>query len=98
MTTPRRTSGATHLRAVVVPRRDALAIQYVEERWPRPSVFQAGHIPSWRGLCECYRSSPVVAARRWLLLLLSPLLSGASGAGACETIRTWAMTARLPGF
>ena len=42
---------------------------------PRPSAFQAGHIPSWRGSCECYALPPVAAARRWLLLLLSPLLS-----------------------
>ena len=40
-----------------------------------PSVFQAGHIPSWRGSCERYALSPVAAACRWLLLLLSPLLS-----------------------
>ena len=42
---------------------------------PRPSAFQAGHIPSWRGSCECYALSPVAVACRWLLLLLSPLLS-----------------------
>jgi hypothetical protein len=39
--------------------------------------FQAGHIPSWRGSCERYASSPVAAGSRWLLLLLSPLLSAA---------------------
>ena len=44
---------------------------------PRPSAFQAGHIQSWRGSCECYALSPVAAACRWLLLLLSPLLSAA---------------------
>ena len=37
----------------------------------RPSVFQAGHIPSWRGSCERYALSPVAAACRWSLLLLS---------------------------
>jgi hypothetical protein len=37
----------------------------------RPSVFQAGHIPSWRGSCERYALSPVAAVSRWLLLLLS---------------------------
>jgi hypothetical protein len=42
--------------------------------WSRPSVFQAGHIPSWRGSCECYALSLVAADCRWLLLL-SPLLS-----------------------
>jgi len=38
---------------------------------PRPS----GHIPSRHGSCECCVLSPVVAACRWSLLLLSPLLS-----------------------
>jgi hypothetical protein len=41
----------------------------------RPSAFQAGHIPSWHGSCECYALSPVAAVSRWSLLLLSPLLS-----------------------
>ena len=41
----------------------------------RPSVFQAGHIPSWRGSCERYALSPVAAASHWSLLLLSRLLS-----------------------
>jgi hypothetical protein len=45
----------------------------------RPSAFRAGHILSRRGLCECYALSLVAAACRWLLLLLSPLLSVASG-------------------
>ena len=43
----------------------------------RPSAFQAGHIPSWRGWCERYALSPVAAGCRGLLLLLSPLLSAA---------------------
>src|SRR5262249_10268991 len=43
---------------------------------PRPSAFQAGHIPSWRRSCECYALSPVAAVSGWLLPLLSPLLSG----------------------
>ena len=30
----------------------------------RPSVFQAGHIPSWRGSCERYALLPVAAACR----------------------------------
>jgi hypothetical protein len=34
----------------------------------RPSAFQAGHISSWHESCECYRSSLVAAACRWLLL------------------------------
>jgi hypothetical protein len=47
-------------------------------RWPvRPSAFQAGHIPSWRGSCECYALSPVAAVSRWWLRLLSSLLSAA---------------------
>src|SRR5208283_5154752 len=40
-----------------------------------PSAFQAGHIPSCYGSCECRALSPVAAARRWSLLLLSSLLS-----------------------
>ena len=36
-------------------------------------------MPSWRGSCECYALPPVAGAGRWLLLLLSPLLSGAVG-------------------
>ena len=34
-----------------------------QRRWrdPRPSVFQAGHIPSWRGSCESYALSAVAA-------------------------------------
>jgi hypothetical protein len=39
----------------------------------RPSAFQAGHISSWRGSCECYARSAVAAVSRWLLLLLSPV-------------------------
>jgi len=42
---------------------------------PRPSAFQAGHIPSWRRLCVSYLPSSVAANCRWSLLLLSPLLS-----------------------
>jgi hypothetical protein len=42
----------------------------------RPSA-NAGHIPSWRGSHERYALSPVADACRWLLLLLSPLLSAA---------------------
>jgi hypothetical protein len=41
----------------------------------RPSVFQAGHIPSWRGSCGSYALSPGAGVWRWLLLLLAPLLS-----------------------
>jgi hypothetical protein len=44
---------------------------------PRPSAFQAEHIPSWRGSYERYALSLVGAASRWLLLLLSLLLSAA---------------------
>jgi len=32
-------------------------------------------MPSWRGSCERNALSPVAGACRWLLLLLSPLLS-----------------------
>jgi hypothetical protein len=43
---------------------------------PRPSVFQAGHISSWRRWCECAALALIAVACRWLLLLLSRLLSG----------------------
>jgi hypothetical protein len=46
---------------------------------PRPSAFQAGHILSWCGCCERYALSPVADVSRWLLRLLSPLLSAATG-------------------
>jgi hypothetical protein len=42
---------------------------------PRPSAFQAGHILSWRGSCECHALSLAAAVSGCLLLLLSPLLS-----------------------
>ena len=42
---------------------------------PRPSVFQAGHIPSWDGSWECAALSLIAVVCRWPLLLLSPLLS-----------------------
>jgi hypothetical protein len=49
----------------------------------RPSAFQAGHIPSWRGSCERYALWQVAGASRRSLLLLSPLLSAAvRGSGA----------------
>jgi hypothetical protein len=41
----------------------------------RPSVFQAGHIPSWRESYESYALPPVADDSGWLLLLLSRLLS-----------------------
>jgi hypothetical protein len=41
----------------------------------RPSVFQAGHIPSCYGFHERCAPSPVAAGHGWSLLLLSPLLS-----------------------
>jgi hypothetical protein len=47
----------------------------VAPHWPRPSVFQAGHIPSWQRSCESYALSPVADDSGRLLLLLSPLLS-----------------------
>ena len=45
---------------------------------PRPSAFQAWRRPSCRRSCECCAPSPIAAASRWLLLLLSPLLSVAA--------------------
>ena len=41
----------------------------------RPSAFQAGHMPSWHGSCECRALSPAAAGSGCPLLLLSPLLS-----------------------
>jgi hypothetical protein len=61
---------------------------------PRPSAFQAGHMPSWRGSCECYALSPVGGAGRWLLLLLSPLLSGAVGKAGARRLRAGHLAAR----
>ena len=37
---------------------------------PRPSAFQAGHIPSRRESCRCSPPSPVAADGGWWLLLL----------------------------
>jgi len=59
----------------------------------RPSVFQAGHIPSWHGSCERYALSLVAAARRWSLLLLSSLLSAASRVGG---ERDWVVRVQAP--
>ena len=47
---------------------------------PRPSAFQAGHIPSWRGSRKRYALSLAAAACHWSPLLLSLLLS----ASICE--------------
>jgi hypothetical protein len=46
-------------------------------------LFQAGHMPSWHGSCECYALSSVAAGSRWPLLLLLPLLSSA------RRVRVW---------
>jgi hypothetical protein len=61
----------------------------------RPSAFQAGHIPSWRGSCECYALSPVAAACRWSLLLLSPLLSTRRRSSGSKPTRTLQGMARV---
>jgi hypothetical protein len=52
----------------------------------RPSVFQAGHIPSWQESYESYALSPIVVACRWSLPLLSTRrkLSIAIGPAACR--------------
>ena len=52
-----------------------LMARWLDHAAGRPSAFQAGHIPSCSGSCECCALSPVAAACRWSLLLLSPLLS-----------------------
>ena len=62
----------------------------------RPSVFQAGHIPSCRATFECEALLPVAGACRWLLLLLSRLLSAAVGRTAVRvTARTLQGMARV---
>ena len=45
----------------------------------RPSAFQAGRIPSWRGSCGRCALPLFAAVSRWSLLLVSRLLSGAAG-------------------
>jgi hypothetical protein len=42
---------------------------------PRPSAFQAGHIPKSPFACERVAVSPFAVTCHWLLLLLSRLLS-----------------------
>jgi hypothetical protein len=56
---------------------------------PRPSAFQAGHMPSWHGSCGSYALSPVAAVTRWLLLLLS------FARGVC-TWPSWFLQVRCP--
>jgi hypothetical protein len=62
---------------------------------PRPSAFQAGHIPSWRESRERYALSPVADDSGWLLPLLSPLLSAAGpvpyfrGLPADDSVTPW---------
>ena len=62
---------------------------------PRPSAFQAGHIPSWRESCESYALSPVADDSGWLLLLLSLLLSAVGpvplfrGLPADDSVTPW---------
>ena len=68
----RESPGFTRVNGPLMARR----LDHVEGR---PSAFQAGHIPSWHRSCESYALSPVAAACRWLLLLLSPLLSARPG-------------------
>jgi hypothetical protein len=50
----------------------------------RPFVFQAGHVPQ---LARIVQASCAVAGRRWLLLLLSPLLSNGPAPGSHAGIR-----------
>ena len=53
-------------------------------REPRPSAFQAGHIPSCGESCESYALSPVADDSGWLLLLLSSLLSAVGPVPPCR--------------
>jgi len=59
---------------------------------PRPSAFQAGHIPSCGGSCECYALSPIAAGRLWAPVLLSPLLSAQPKSSGGKPTRTAAST------
>ena len=61
----------------------------------RPSVFQAGHIPSCGGSWECYALSPVAGACCWSLLLLSPLLSTRRRPSCSKPTRTLQGMARV---
>jgi hypothetical protein len=49
---------------------------------PRPSAFQAGHIPSWRESCECYALSVVAA------VAVTVAVSSAQ-AGRCGDVRRY---------
>jgi hypothetical protein len=51
----------------------------------RPSAFQAGHIPSWRGSCGCYALMPVAGGGRWPLLLLSAGVTVTGGPAFCRS-------------
>ena len=59
----------------------------IEGYWPRPSAFHAGHNPSWGETCERPALPPFAGASRWLLLLLSPLLSAAVGTTDAPTVQ-----------
>ena len=64
----------------------------------RPSVFQAGLIPSCYRSCECCAQSPVAATSRWSLLLLSSLLSAHSVGivyGAAAATGAWRCARQL---
>jgi hypothetical protein len=54
----------------------------------RPSAFQAGHIPSRYGSCECYALSPGAAGCPWLQLSLSLLLSTRCSLSGSKPTRT----------
>jgi hypothetical protein len=55
---------------------------------PRPSAFQAGHNPSRHKIFVRLVLSPVAAACRWSLLLLSPLLSAQPRSSGGKLTRT----------
>ena len=61
-----------------------LMARWLDHAEGRSSAFQAGHIPSCYGSCECCALSPVVPACRWSLLSLSPLLSIRRGSSVVE--------------
>jgi hypothetical protein len=92
--------GRLRLPRLVLSRRVRFTNRFTEQSRrngldPRPSAFQAGHIPSWQRSRGRYVPSPLAAGCRWSLLLLSPLLSAASpvphfrGLPADDSVTPW---------
>jgi hypothetical protein len=62
---------------------------------PDRLLFRPDISSSWRGSCERYGLSPVAAGSRWLLRLLSPLLSVGAWSLSPLTARTLEGMARV---